>query len=48
MPFGPEEPGLKFLLDFDQYIDGTGAYSPTIMKLKMIKAKFDAEVHPYI
>jgi len=46
--FGPEEPGLKFMLDFDQYIDGTGVYSPATMKLEMIKAKFDAEVRSYI
>lgn len=45
--FGPEEPGLNFMLAFDEYIDGVGAYSPTAMKLEMIKAKFDAEVHLY-
>jgi hypothetical protein len=45
--FGPEEPGLNFMLAFDEYIDGTGAYSPATMKLAMIKAKFDAEVCLY-
>jgi hypothetical protein len=46
--FGPEEPGLKFMLDFDQYINGIGVYSNATMKLKMIKAKFNAEVCSYI
>ena len=42
--FGPEEPGLNFMLAFDEYIGGTGEYSPATMKLDMIKEKFDAEV----